>query len=257
MNKLATTVGLTATLLAVVVAAHAAPSDPTPTPKLRPGVVSPGPVAALTLKAEALPSNTKCGDRIKQSVSLTNKTAKEWKGTVGFVIGTRSDNTPNVTVPAGETKTIDLPVGYLDCAKALESYKVQAWNGEAAGNPFFAKTMKPVTVKAEQGWSQPTNASPWLRRVWLDGKCGTTITGKMGLHATSLVPQSARVKLTLGAATKEETVPVSSSNAFVTVESPLDCQAPTGIPTFEFTLLDGSNATSGSLKGMIGYEPSL
>ncbi len=258
MNKLGTSLALATALLGAVVAAHAAPSAPEPAPKLRPGLIPTPAVSAITMKAEALPATGKCGEPVKQQVKLTNKTLKPWTGTVSFS-GTGGTKEVNASVPSGETKIIDVwSFKGLDCTKPLGVFGIRVWN-ETPATVWYTKVIKPTTVKAEQGFNAPPSndpqPQPWLRRVWLDGTCGGQIIGKMGLHTFSQQAQPAKVKLALGPATKDESVQVVASNTFVTVETPLDCQAQTGILVFDYALLDGK-AASGKLPPVyIGLEP--
>jgi hypothetical protein len=249
--------------LALVPIAEAAPATPgpapTPTPTLRPGI-SPNPeIKMKVVDVDLAGAVGKCGETYKQRVLLKNLTGKVWSGTVRVTIqGAAKEVAVENLHYVGllGQRTVDVPsTNPLDCSKPLGTIDVRVSN-EGAKAPFFSNSLKPTTVKAEQGFpAVPSNdPSPWLRRVTLNGTCGGTITGAMGLHVFSSTPKPAKVKLALGSATKEETVQVATTNTFVQVESPLDCQA-AALPVFDYSLLEGHPA-NGKLKVVeVNFEP--
>jgi hypothetical protein len=238
--------------------AHAAPGvgpAPAPTPTVAPRIQ--GPVLSATkLDIDALPGVGKCGTPIKQKVTITNKTGNNWKGTVSFTAtgGTTDLKVMLSILPGASQQTFELASsGSLDCTKPLGAFELRVTN-DGAMAPIYSKAIKPMTVKAEQGFPAPpsNDLAPWLRRVTVNGTCGGTISGTAGLHTFSPQPKPAKVKLTLGAATKEETVQVQTTNTFVPIETTLDCSG-AALPAFDYALLDGHPA-SGKLNA---YEISF
>ena len=258
MIKVGTWAALVATSLGAAVSVHAAPSSPSPSPTLRPGTLR-SPAATLpSVSAEALPVEATCGQPLKQPVKVINKTSKSWTGTVSVNVGRSEGKGLKVTVGPNETKTVEVTSSVaIACAGPFKSPRVRVWN-DASNNALYERDMRPTEVKAELGFSPPAASEPpqpWLRRVWLKGTCGGQLAGTMGLHTFAAQAQAAKVKLSIGATTKEETVQVLSSNTLVTVSAPLDCQANGPFPSLDYALLDGRPASGKLAAAQVTLEP--
>jgi hypothetical protein len=248
MNRPALSLALGATLLATVMVAHAAPSSPAPapTPTLKPAIPVPVPVVnPLSITVDVQSGTVKCSEVVKVTVKLTLKAGEQgWHGSVTLLAAGGSkmvgaDISP-IPGPLGSPRLMTVQsTNPLDCTKALGAFEVRVDEPGRAGGSL-KKALKFTTLKAEQGFTPPPSSdlAPWLRRVTLNGTCGGTITGTVGLHTFSPQPKPAKVKLVLGTATKEETVQVQTTNTFVSVEAPLDCQGGK-FPALDYALLDG------------------
>lgn len=212
------------------------------------------------VEVEVVPIANKCGEAIAARVKLTNKTTKPWSGVVNLSAGAMKSQAVSLAKDGPDaTKTVDIALtAKLECNKPLVPHKVRIWNGSDETDTLFAKSLKPTKITAERGFPAPpsTDTRPWLRRVVLGGTCGGAVSPVVHLHAFGGQPQSANVKLTFGAVAKEQAVDVlNTTPVSLAVPGALDCQAATGIPAFEFALLNGNTASGKLDPAEVTFEP--
>lgn len=252
--KTATSSVLGATILAWVLGASAAPSSPAPGPTPAPSL-RPAPEIAQAPKTLTVDVSTtviaKCGEGFKEPVTLKSTKLQEVRI---FLLKNGAGKMKKVTLLPGNVTVLVDTADPVDCTKPLGTYEVKV-TPEDSETVLFKKTIRPTTVKAEQGFAAPSEPTPWLRRVTLSGTCGGSFVGTMGLHTLSPTPQPAHVKLALGAATKDETVQAASTNTFVSVETAVTDCTTTAPPAFDYALLDGHPRSGKLVATEVAFAP--
>lgn len=259
ISPLAALVGLVVLVgLGVAVPTSASAAPTTSAPRIGPIPTGRPVLTKQGLDVDLSPATGRCGTPLVAHVVVTNKSSKPWKGSILLVGpgGTKTQTFELSASGASAKGTFDVPTNAsLDCSKALPPIGVRVLE-VGANEATFVKTMRLTSFAAEQGFPQvaPGDTGPWLRRVMLNGTCGGSVTGTMGLHAFTSQPQSAHVKLALAGATKAETVNVSAANVFVKIDAPVDCNAV--LPAFDYELLDGRPANGKLFPSDLTFTPA-
>lgn len=233
--------GVMGGLLVISGGAFGAPSPPGTSP---PG---PSPGTPLTQPISVgLTMGSQCGSALSAKAHLTRAlaTANGFAGKIVFgPVGPQPVTVPFVLERAaiGTTTTVNVThPQLLDCTASLSDQVIEIWQTGASA-PFFKKQAAPRKFFGQKLTPTPATPGPYAAKVFIDGNCGGAASGSAHLERIGPGSGPATIAMIFAGTTKQQTSPVPSvPDPKVTAPGPIKCKASTGLPTFQWTVVDTS-----------------